>query len=109
MKELKPCNLLVLGVGIHSLSDESPQFDVQFPNDDDPFRVFRTSSDLPEICDYILFRDKLLDFTDGQVNTFPFVTLLQDLLDPRNKIDLTDLKAYLSSKEFISSEARRIC
>ncbi len=114
LKGSKPGNLLVLGVGVPHLS-VSPQFDMQFPaNIDDPFPMFLTHADLPEIIAEFKNRkshndevitgvcNKILDFTCGQL--FPFVTFVEHFLN-ENEIDLIKFDAYLSSQEFMTSAA----
>jgi hypothetical protein len=114
LKGQKPANLLVLGVGIPRLYGYTPQFSVEYPEKDKLFPLFFTLDDLPEVCALLETTTKILprevissvckralEFTAG--HCFPFVTFVQHLLDPSNKVNLTDLDAYLASKEFMCS------
>jgi hypothetical protein len=115
LKDVKPSNLLVLGVGVPYLEVPSPQFDCKFPSSaDDAFPTFLCSKDLPEVCSYFENKysrssevttevlERLLEFTAGHL--FPFVMFAQHVLDHRNEINLINIEAYLSSEEFRSSE-----
>ena len=113
LKELKPSNLLVIGVGVPQLNAPSPQFECKFPSDDDIFPLFLCSKDLPEVCSHFEKKysessefttkvvETLLEFTAGHL--FPFVTFAQHILDPKSKIDLNNIDDYISGKEFRSS------
>ena len=114
LKELRPSNLLVIGVGVPQLNAPSPQFDYKYPSDDAIlFPLFLCSRDLPEVCKHFekkysetsefTFKvaETLLEFTAGHL--FPFVTFAQHVLNPSNKIDLNNIDDYLSGKEFRSS------
>jgi hypothetical protein len=116
LKESKPPNLLVLGVGIPQLLYASPQFDKKYPENDASLKMFLTREDLPEVCAYfarmftvhskeIIMKmcDRLLEFTAGHI--FPFVSIANHLCNPDNKIDLVNINSYLSSKEFYDSDA----
>jgi len=116
LKESKPPNLLVLGVGIPQLLYASPQFDNKYPENDASLKMFLTHEDLPEVCAYfarmstvhskeIIMKmcERLLEFTAGHI--FPFVTIANHLCNPDNKIDLVNINSYLSSKEFYDSDA----
>jgi hypothetical protein len=117
LKESKPPNLLVLGVGVTQLIYE-PQFDNNYPPQDDATLkiMFLTHEDLPEVCAYfarmstvhskeIIMKmcERLLEFTAGHI--FPFVTIANHLCNADNKIDLVNINHYLSSKEFYDSDA----
>ena len=115
LKELKPFNLLVIGVGVPWLEMPAPQFECKYPIDDVIFPQFLCYKDLPEVCSHFEKKysqssevttkvvESLLEFTAGHF--FPFVTFVQHVLDPSNKIDLINIDDYLSAKEFRSSEA----
>ena len=77
LKEDKPANLVVLGVGVPELQN-SPQFDKKYPKDNDLFPMFFTVDDLPEVVNYFAKRfpshgegvilevcQKILTFTSG--------------------------------------------
>eukprot|EP01035_Chromulina_nebulosa_P027162 gene27162-35679_t len=108
LKELKPSNLLVIGVGVPQLLGPSPQFERKYPSSDD-------DKDLHEVCSHFEKKyshssevttkvvERLLEFTAGHL--FPFVTFAQHVLDPSNKIDLSNIDDYLCGEDFRSSDA----
>jgi hypothetical protein len=115
LKGSKPCNLLVLGVG---LTRRSPQFDSKYPETGELFPMFLTETDLPEICHHFQSKSNnkldpsvisqvcqsLLKYTAGYL--FPFVTYANYFFDPMNKSHLDDVDHHLSSKDFRYSAAR---
>lgn len=116
LKGNKPPNLLVLGVGVPNLVYASPQFQIKYPKENEPFPMFFTGDDLPELCnffnttlphsEYITAEvcKKILTFTAG--HPFPFVKFVAHLLDPHNEIDVAniDIDDYISTEEFRTSE-----
>jgi hypothetical protein len=72
-----------------------------------------TKNDIPEVAAYFSKEsslseevvtnvcEQILEFTNGQL--FPFVKIMEHLLDPESKIDLSDTTPYLNSKEFRDS------
>jgi len=115
LKGGKPCNLVVLGVGVPRLQDPSPQFDKKYPLSGDEFPMFFTPDDLPELSAHFskiaLHHSEniiaevcksMLAFTAG--HPFPFVKFMEHVVDPNNKIDLENIDNYTDSEEFSSSK-----
>lgn len=114
LKGKRPSNLLVLGVGIPQL-ECSPHFDRQFPKETELFPMFLTMKDIPEVVPFFCREssqpeevvkklcEQVLVFTNGHL--FPFVTIMEHVLDAKNKVDFSDITPYLCSQEFRNSDA----
>jgi hypothetical protein len=110
LKESKPENLIVLGVGIPYLS---LQFDVKYPARNEIFPMFLTSNDMPEVCAYfhktfLLPKEiitevceKILNFTSGHL--YPFVLITNHVFVNIVDVDLSSIDEYLLSKAFKTS------
>ncbi len=126
LRERRPKNLLVLGVGLMGLHflPASPHFGYQYPMNFELFPMFLTAKDLVEVVPFFTkessqpdedFVTKLckqvLAFTNGHF--YPFVAIMEHILDAKSKVNLSDISLYLSSQEFRASEAyigiRRRC
>ena len=115
LKGFKPANLVVLGVGVCTLPDYSPQFFERYPELYDSFPMFFTADDLPEMIEYFAKRfpchgehaisevcQRMLTFTSGHV--FPFVKFVNHLLDSTQELNPETIDTYLSSEEFSKSD-----
>ena len=110
LRENKPDNLLVLGVGIPDLVLVSPTFTHKFPESNQLFTMFLTKRDLPELVAFFCKEsaqpeevvaklcEQILVFTSGHF--FPFVKFVEHLLGTKFEGDVT---LYLSSQEFRNS------
>jgi len=115
LKGRRPSNLLVLGVGIPRLAPASPHFGQKFPKEAELFPMFLTAKDIPEVValfckessqpEEVVTKlcEQVLAFTNGHL--FPFVTIIEHMLDAKIKVNLSDISPYLSSEEFRKSGA----
>ena len=115
LKGRRPSNLLVLGVGIPRLAPASPHFGQKFPKEAELFPMFLTAKDIPEVValfckessqpEEVVTKlcEQVLAFTNGHL--FPFVTIIEHMLDAKIKVNLSDISPYLSSEEFRESGA----
>ena len=118
LKGRRPSNLLVLGVGIPRLAPASPHFGQKFPEDAELFPMFLTAKDIPEVValfckessqpEEVVTKlcEQVLVHTNGHL--FPFVAIMEHVLDAKIKVNLSDISPYLSSQEFRNSEAYKI-
>ncbi len=114
LRERRPNNLLVLGVGIPQMILPSPQFTHKFPEEGKLFPMFLTNRDLPEVVDFFRSQsspsggnitkvcDEILQYTNGHL--YPFVKIMEHILSSSTKIE-GDIGLYLSSQEFRNSSA----
>ena len=115
LREDRPDNLLVLGVGIPDLVFVSPQFSRKFPEDGKLFPMFLTERDLPELVAYFCKEsaqpkeavanlcEQILVFTNGHF--FPFVKFMEHLLSIQFE---SDASMHLSSQEFRNSSCYKM-
>ena len=112
LKQSKPDNLIVLGVGRNLLVGDSPPYK-KHPEDGGVLPLFLTIDDLPEVCTHFvgmrlqseetttMVCERLLEYTAGHL--FAFVKFTEHVLDPRSGIDLKNLDSYLVSENFNES------
>lgn len=113
LREIRPDNLIVLGVGIPQLMYSSPQFICRFPMEGQLFPMFLTKKDIPEVVNYFRGQssnkseeditklcEEILAFTNGHL--YPFVKIIEHLLNPDTIIE-HNVALYLSSQKFRSS------
>ena len=115
LKENKPANLVVLGVGVFPWQPPSPRFDYNYPEDNELFPMFFTADDREEVINSFARRfpshaeyaisevcQRMLTFTSG--HAFPFVKFVDHLLNSTHELNLETIDEYLSSKEFSESD-----
>ena len=113
LKGHRPKNLLVLGVGIPRLEPASPQFSLKFPTNKELFPMFLTTEDMPEVAASFSREssqkgikklcEQVLVFTNGHL--FPFVKIMEHLLNKDVKRNVSDAATYLCSQAFRGTES----